>query len=203
MKHTDIENIMSAKVAEYIAKGYILSTVTMSGHQGEIAKVDVKKNGEIIRIMLNGESSWDDEGTIQKTTLTIGRAIKKVRSHSPFDTMANTIWNNELEVIEEMVWYSVDSSADYFSEDKAEIVAQHKLQMKRWRVRSAMREASVKEQVENEAAKQVALAYVRKQPRCGRVKMADIQKVVKFYSCEYSRMHYAITLYNGKTFKIA
>ena len=124
MKHTDIEAIMTAKVAEYAANGYILSTATMSGHQGEVAKVDLKKGNEIIRILLTSESCWDDEGTIQKTVLTVGRAQKQIRMNRPFYTMCATIWNNELDIIEELTWYSVDSSANYFSADKAEIIAQ-------------------------------------------------------------------------------
>ena len=120
----EIEAIFTEKVQEYITKGYILSTTTMSGHQGEVAKVDVKKGNEIIRILLTSKTAWSDDGTIQQTKLTVGRAQKQARKHSPFDTMATTIWNNELDIIEEMVWYSVDSSADCFSEDKAEILAQ-------------------------------------------------------------------------------
>lgn len=203
MKHTDIESIMTAKVAEYITKGYILSTVTMSGHQGEVSKVDVKKGNEIIRILLTSESSWDDEGTIQKTTLTVGRAQKQVRKSRPFDTMATTIWNNELDVIEERVWYSVDSSADYFSEDKDEIIEQHKIQMNRWRVRNAIREQRVKKDVTTNAMKMAVLPFIRRQNRCGRIKTVDILKITKFYSCEYDRMHYAITLSNNKTYKLA
>lgn len=203
MKHTEIEAIMTAKVAEYISKGYILSTVTMSGHQGEVSKVDVKKGNEIIRILLTSESSWDDEGHIQKTTLTVGRAQDKVRSNRPFDTMATTIWNNKLDIIEELVWYSVDSSADYFSEDKDEIIEQHKTQMNRWRVRESIRDMRTKKDVTNEAMKKAVLPFIRKQNRCGKMKAENITKIVKFYSCEYSRMHYNITLTNNKTYKLA
>ena len=42
--YIDIEGISAiatAKVAEYIADGYILNTGTMSGSQGDILKVDL------------------------------------------------------------------------------------------------------------------------------------------------------------------
>lgn len=202
MKHTEIEAIMSAKVAEYITKGYILNTTTMSGHQGEIAKVDVKKGNEIIRILLTSESSWDDEGTIQKTTLTVGRAQKQIRKSCPFDTMCTTIWNHELDIIEEHVWYSVDRNADYFSEDKAEIIAQHKKQIKRWRIRTQLDDMKVAK-LTSEAAMQIALRFIRRQPRCSRMKLTDIASIRRFSSSDYDKMHYSVKLVNGKTYKIA
>jgi len=203
MKHTDIEAIMSKKVAEYISKGYILSTTTMSGHQGEVAKVDVKKGNEIIRILLTSETAWSDEGTIQQTKLTVGRAQKQVRSSRPFDTMATTIWNNELDIIEEMVWYSVDSSADYFSEDKAEILAQHAKQIKRWRVREACRELRISKLVTSDKAKEIALPFVRKQRGEKRAKAEDIENIFRVLASEYDKMHYSVKMKNGKTYKIA
>lgn len=203
MKYTDIEAIMSAKVAEYITKGYILSTTTMSGHQGEIAKVDMKKGNEIIRILLTSENAWNDEGTIQKTTLTVGRAQDKVRSSRLFDTMATTIWNNRLDIIEETVWYSVDSSADYFSEDKAEIIAQHKKQMERWRMREALRYLKNGKDVTGDKAKQIALAFVRKQRGEKRSKVEDIASIRRWYSEQYDGMHYAIKMVSGKTYRLA
>lgn len=203
MKHTDIEAIMTAKVAEYITKGYILSTVTMSGHQGEIAKVDVKKGNEVIRIMLTSESNWTEEGTIQKTTLTVGRAQKQVRINRPFDSMCTTIWNNELDIIEALIWYSVDSSANYFSEDENEIIEQHKKQMKRWRVREAYRKMRVQKDVTSDAAKAAVLPFIRRQNRCGKMKAENITKITKYYSCEYDKMHYSITLTNNKSYRLA
>lgn len=203
MKHTDIEAIMSAKVAEYITKGYILSTTTMSGHQGEVAKVDVKKGNEIIRILLTSETAWGDDGTIHQTKLTVGRAQKQVRSSRPFDTMATTIWNNELDIIEEMVWYSVDSSADYFSEDKVEILAQHKKQMERWRMREALRYLKNGKDVTGDKAKQIALAFVRKQRGEKRSKVEDIASIRRWYSEQYDGMHYAIKMVSGKTYRLA
>lgn len=202
MKHTDIEAIMSAKVAEYIEKGYILSTTTMSGHQGEVAKVDVKKGNEIIRILLTSETAWSDEGTIQQTKLTVGRAQKRIRKHSPFDTMATTIWNNELDIIEETVWYSVDSSADNFSEDKAEILAQHKKQIERWRIRTELDDMKVGK-LPREAAMQIALRFIRRQPKCSRMKMSDIVSIRRFGSNEFDKMHYVVRLMNGKTYRMA
>ena len=180
MKAVDIEAIFTAKVEEYIAKGYTLNTTTMSGHQGEVAKVDVRKGNEIIRILITSESEWGVEGTIQATKLTVGRAQKQIRKSRPFDTMCTTIWNNELDIIEERVWYSVDSNADCFSEDKAEILAQHDKQMKRYRIHSEIEPYGRIWNIESEAAKKIALRFVRRQPKSKSVKIEDIKSIRRY-----------------------
>ena len=203
MKSIDIEAKFTEKVAEYISKGYILNTTTMSGHQGEIAKVDVKKGNEIIRILLTSESRWTDEGTLQATTLTVGRAQKQIRKSRPFDTMCTTIWNHELDIIEEQVWYSVDSNADCFSEDKAEIIEQHKKQMKRWRIREAYREARNGKDITSDKAKQIVIGFIREQKGFKKASIADIKSIKRFMRSDYDKMHYTITMTNGKSFKVA
>lgn len=202
MKHTDIESIMTAKVAEYIAKGYTLSTATMSGSQGEIAKVDVRKNGEIIRILLTSENRWDDNGEYRAVTLTVGRSKPVCKSH-PFDTMCHTIWNKELEVIERREFYSVDSSADNFTENRDDLIEQHKKQMQRWRNRDALREMRIKKDITSEKAKAIVLPFIRRQNRCKRMKVEDIVKVIRFNTSRYDKMHYSVTMNNGKTYKLA
>lgn len=202
MKHTDIESIMTAKVAEYIAKGYTFSTATMSGSQGEIAKVDVRKGGEIIRILLTSENRWDDNGEYRTVTLTVGRS-KQVRKSHPFDTMCHTIWNKELEVIERREFYSVDSSADNFTENRDDLIEQHKKQMQRWRNRDALREMRINKDITSEKAKAIVLPFIRRQNRCKRIKVEDIVKVTRFNTSKYDKMHYSVTLSNGKTYKLA
>ena len=203
MKSIEIEAIFTGKVQEYIEQGYILSTTTMSGHQGEIAKVDVKKGKETVRIMLTGESTWDDQGSIQKTKLIVGRTQKQIRKNSPFDTMATTIWNDRLDIIEELVWYSVDSRADCFYEDKTEILSQHKKQLERWRVREAYREMSHGKTITCEKAKEIVLPFVRRQRGERRAKAEDIESIKRWFADQYSEMHYTITMKNGKSYKMA
>ena len=73
MKKHEIEAIFTAKVQEYIAKGYTISTTTMSGHQGEIAKIDVTNGEELIRILLEGMHEWnhEDRREIEAVVLTV------------------------------------------------------------------------------------------------------------------------------------
>lgn len=52
MKYIDINQRFTAKVAEYIAKGYTINTATMSGSQGEVAHVDLTDGKQVVRVLL-------------------------------------------------------------------------------------------------------------------------------------------------------
>ena len=52
MKKNDIRTAYTQKVAELLAQGYTIFPDTMSGHQGEIAKVDLTNGSEILRVLL-------------------------------------------------------------------------------------------------------------------------------------------------------
>lgn len=98
MKKHEIDAIFTAKVQECLVKGYAFSTTTMSGHQGEIAKVDVTNGKEIIRIMLDSIHEWNhkDCRETEAVVLIVGRATEnfKRRPHcNPFDITGPTIWS--------------------------------------------------------------------------------------------------------------
>ena len=99
MKFRQIEAIYTEKVAEYIAKGYTVNASTMSGHQGEIAKIDLRKGDEIIRVMLDTERcSFHSAVVIIVGRNTDDRIAKSTELHS-----YDTIWNNLLEIIEKRI----------------------------------------------------------------------------------------------------
>lgn len=195
MNSKQIESIFTAKVSEYITKGYTISTTTMSGSQGEVAKVDFRKGNEIIRILLTNETEWDEIG---RTSIIVGRNTEPLRKSSPFDTMCSTIWNNRLEVIEQRDFYSVDSSSNYFTEDISEIKAQHDKQLRR---EKDAREQSKKE-ITSETAKEIVLRYIKRQPKCATKKLKDIKAIRRYNASKYDKMHYTIELTNGKSYRI-
>ena len=51
MKKHDIEAIFTAKVQEYILKGWRINTTTMSGSEGEISKIDLTDGNDIIEFV--------------------------------------------------------------------------------------------------------------------------------------------------------
>ena len=200
MNSKQIESIFTAKVSEYITKGYTISTATMSGSQGEVAKVDFRKGNEIIRILLTNETAWGDHGTFRCASITVGRYTEQIRRSQPFDTMCNTIWNNRLEVIEQRNFYSVDNRSNYFTEDLSEIEAQHAKQMRRYREHDSNRRKA--KDVTDEARKEAVLPFIRRQPRCATKKVKDITSIVK--DIDYKgKMYYTVTLNNNKTYRLA
>jgi hypothetical protein len=59
MKYIDINQKFTAKVAEYIAKGYTINTATMSGSQGEVAHVDLTDGKQVVRVLLDSFTEYD------------------------------------------------------------------------------------------------------------------------------------------------
>ena len=52
MTYADINKMFTAEVSKYLARGYHFNTASMSGSQGETAKVDLTNGTEIIRVLL-------------------------------------------------------------------------------------------------------------------------------------------------------
>ena len=58
IKMNYVNKLATEILSEYISKGYVLSS-TMSGHQGEVYKVDVYKDNEIVSTLLS-QISWSN-----------------------------------------------------------------------------------------------------------------------------------------------
>jgi len=196
MNQIEIEAIFTAKVTEYIQNGYTINPTTMSGHQGEIAKIDFRKGDEIIRVMLESTTGWEDEQHCEYVRLVVGRNTEQLRRCRPFDTMCTTIWNNRLEVIEERRFYQIDSRADFFIEDFSEYRAMAKKQLDRYRNRDSRQQRRHLP----EAARMIAKQSIKRTTGKARVNSKEI-KVFKGarYHDEPAR-YYAE--YRGKTYQI-
>ncbi len=59
MKYIDINQKFTAKVAEYIAKGYTINTATMSGSLGEVAHVDLTDGKQVVRVLLDSFTEYN------------------------------------------------------------------------------------------------------------------------------------------------
>lgn len=95
MKYAEINRIYTDIVSEYIAMGYTINTSTMAGSQGERARIDLEKDGKIVRAMV-ADFVEDD---LQGVAITVGKAGEPVER--------NTVWNNRLEVILTKKFYEV------------------------------------------------------------------------------------------------
>ena len=162
MKQHEIETIFTEKVAACMAAGYIISPATMSGHQGEIGKVDLRKGNEIIRIMLEKKRGWDREHSYpwEAVVLTVGRSTDELIPCGPFDTW-QTVWNNHLEIIEQRSFYQIDSRADYFTENRDAYMAMVEKQAERWH-NSEPREGVTTVRLDSAKAAEIAQRYLRR-----------------------------------------
>lgn len=91
-------------VSDYISKGYVLSS-TMSGHQGEIYKVDLYKNNEVVRIRVDrGYSRNENENHSFFDRISVVYIIVE-----RFNELKGTLWNGEGEELNYIEFYEVDS----------------------------------------------------------------------------------------------
>ena len=70
-KREDIQDQYTEMVDRYIRKGYVINPESMSGSQGEIAKIDLTDGGEIVRVYMehkthygSPENDWFDYESI-------------------------------------------------------------------------------------------------------------------------------------------
>ena len=196
MRAHEIEAIFTALVAEYVSKGYTISLATMRGSQTrEIGKVDVRKDGEIIRIVLEEAYDWTIENSKEMLNLTVGRVSENVKANSydPFSIGCRSIWNDKLEVISRRTFYKLSNS--YYTEDESEINAANAKRMER----ALSRVCDTKNGIHNSlAVMQIILKFIHRQPKCSRKTLDDIEKVRRAHigACD---LHYVVTMKNGKT----
>lgn len=105
MKRIELDRVFTAKVNEYIMRGYTISTESMRGSQGETAKVDLIKGDELIRVWMNKEYAHYDRASKWHGDMMVVRVSRwKEYAHL---AGTKTVWMNDLEHLEEIVYYKV------------------------------------------------------------------------------------------------
>ena len=104
MKKTELDMIFTNKVSEYIAKGYIINTNSMAGHQGEIAKIDLRKSDEVLRIVM---LQLDFTADGKKFCILVGRSTDTIDLNA---CSHEIIWNNHLEIIEKLTFIAISDN---------------------------------------------------------------------------------------------
>ena len=160
----EIDSLFTKKVADYIAAGYVINSNTMSGSQGEIGKIDLRKGDTYIRIMLDTTYSWKHG---DKINLIVGRITDKV-----YPVGHCTVWNQNLEIIETQSFVKLSENWYILPEEYPEIAEKQQAR--------APKHYERKEQYTfNDKAKKIALAYLRRQPNCKSIRLGEIQSVYK------------------------
>lgn len=135
MKYADINKRYTEIVAEYIGKGYAVNTFTMSGSQGETAKIDLTNGDEIVRVMVATFSDWSLG--IEGVEIIVGRVTDKdVEPNS--NSGWGTVWNNNLEVIANERFYKIGRDSKVYG-TQAEAEAASALRTKRYIARESHR----------------------------------------------------------------
>ncbi len=103
----ELDAIFTNKVKEYFENGFIINTKTMGGSQGEIARVDIRKDDVLLRLYIETEGS------------DYGERINIITGKDP--QISHHIWNGRLEIIEKSVYLNV-ATDKYIYIEEAELL---------------------------------------------------------------------------------
>lgn len=194
MTMNDINRIYTEKVTDLLARGYQINPGTMSGSEGEYAKIDLRKGSEILRVTI--ENGRDHDFLCgDYIRIRVGRNTDRVS-----DRLGDShIWTSHLQTLSEIKLAKVTDT--FFTDmDEGKRIQQKRLD--RWDAR----ETHPKQRDLGEAFKSIALNWVRKQPRMKGCKPEEIESVTRV-----NRSYFAATLPDlecyeikarGKTFRL-
>jgi len=168
MNQNDINRMFTEKVSELIGQGYQINPATMSGSQGEYGHVDLRKGTDIIRVLLDDGSDYEEGVDFMR--LVVGRCTDQIRMGT-FDRLGNTIWNNRLEILFEIKFAKI--AEDYFTDMETGVQMRRKRYL-RWKQKDRRARRDLPD-----AFKSVALRYVQKQPRMKTCKLSEIERVTR------------------------
>ena len=200
MKSTDINAIFSAKIAEFLANGYQINTNTMSGSQGEVAKVDFRKGDELIRVVLDRKTIFHEHFSCDGIVLTVGRCTDQFALDAQGFRDA-TIWNSHLEVIEERTFCKMGmrwSDGDWYLEGKEAEEALKKTRERaklQWNMERNEDRRNRKEYT-GEKIKKILLPAVRRHLERPKLKADRIDKIVRVW--KENRFEYTVTTIGKK-----
>ena len=169
MKYANINRRFTEIVAEWMAKGYTINTASMSGSQGETAKIDLTDGKEIIRILL--ERFSDYAANVEGVEIIVGKALDAdVRPNS--NDNWGTLWNNRLEVLQQERFFKIGESrvsgTQYGTEAEAKAAAE--LRVKRY----IAKKCSSKSETFTGKAVEIAKRVIRRKSGVNRIIEADI-----------------------------
>lgn len=111
MTMNEISAIATAKVNEFIEKGYVFNFGTMAGSQGDMFHADLVK-GDItyrVRVYYKRSGFFDREIILE---------VRRVEKGFVEDSLGNIIWNNDGEVVESRYWHRLENrNGDVYTDD--------------------------------------------------------------------------------------
>ena len=195
MNQNDINRMFTEKVTELIGQGYQINPATMSGSQGEYGHVDLRKGSDIIRVLLDDGSDYEEGVDFMR--LAVGRCTDQIRMGT-FDRLGNTIWNNRLEILFEIKFAKI--AENYFTDMETGVQMRRKRYL-RWKQKNRRDRRDLPD-----SFKSAALRYVQKQPRMKTCKLSEIERVTRVNRTQWNETLPDLRGYEivarGKTFFI-
>ena len=164
MTKQDIRKMYTRKVTELLSQGYDIYPETMGGSQGEIAHIDLSNGSEILRVLLEKDSAYDDNygDTVR---IAVGRCTDRLHGNW------QTIWNEHLEILSEIKLAQIREDFYTTMEAGKRMAA---IRHERWRRHLADRPQDM-----GDACKSVGLRWLRKQPRMKTCQLSDIERMTR------------------------
>ena len=110
MKFIDINREFTAAASSYMAQGYYINAGTMGGSQGEVAHIDLTDGKQIVRVLLDSFTEWEDYNQLEGLKLVVGIVADNVKPND--NQRCDVIWNNRLDVISCEKFYKLSSNRD-------------------------------------------------------------------------------------------
>lgn len=202
MKTNDLRTAFSDTVARWMSYGYTIFPDCLRGHQGELAKVDLRSGDHFIRILLYRDTITENHEWNDVVVLKVGAfeqdSVERILHNINYldnQFIDETIWNEKLETIEETVWLDLDRHGrrDYnwfVPYDQSKEIRALKLK------RSYRRSLPYRESVTcDERYKKAVFGWVKKQRGFKSCKADDIESVVRVNE---GKRHYYIVSAKGK-----
>ena len=169
MTMNEISAIATAKVNEFIEKGYVFNFSTLAGSQGDVFYADLNKGSITYRVRV-----YNSEGKDYNEILVL--EVRRVERGFVTDFLGNTIWNSDGEVVESHTWYRVNRrGGKVYTDDFEDIVAARMIRKERRMSRLDNNEISV-------ISPEKVLERVRSHRGYKQAKVSDIKRVYRITS---------------------
>lgn len=161
MNKDDISRVYTAKIAELLSAGYQINPWTMSGSQGEIAKVDLTNGSEIVRVLIE-KSYYSNISVNAVVTVTIGRVVEQY---------GRIAWNSHLEVRSQIKFAQI--AEDYYTTyDEGVKIGEKREQRLCNCINWSSSDLS-------DAYKMIALRWIQRKPRMKSCQLKDIKSMTR------------------------
>ena len=166
MTMNEISAIATAKVNEFIEKGYVFNFGTMAGSQGDVFYADLVKGNITYRVRAYNSKDKDYNDILVLE-------VRKVEKGFVEDSLGNIIWNRDGEVVESHTWYRVNRhERDIYTDDIEGYEAARELHRERRMSRRDNNDTSV-------ISPEKVLERVRSHRGYKQAKVSDIKRVYR------------------------